>query len=119
MNVERNIMNINIKATNTTLTPAIKATVTDKLSVLEKFLKEEDVVYLELAEDTRHQSGEYFRVDIQISPHSYYAEARANDFYEAIDLAIPKITEQLRRTKDKRISLRRRFGSMMKKIGWK
>lgn len=112
-------MNINIKATNTTLTPSIKSTVTDKLAILEKFLKEEDVIYLELAEDKHHHSGQFFRVDVQISPHSYYADARANDFYEAIDLVIPKITEQLRREKDKKISLRRRLGSVMKKLRWK
>lgn len=112
-------MNINIKATNTTLTPAIKETVQNKLSVIEKFLKPEDVIHMELAEDRKHQSGEFFHVDIQISPHNYYAEARANDFYEAIDLLIPKISQQLKKDKDRQISLRKRFGNIFKNFPWR
>lgn len=108
-------MNINIKATNTTLTDAIRTNIQEKLKVLEKFLRPEHNVHLELAEDTKHKSGEFFRVDIQISPSGYYAEARANDFYEAVDRVIPKITEQLRRSKDKKISLRRRLGNLFKR----
>ncbi len=108
-------MNINIKATNTTLTGAIRDTIEAKLSVLEKFLKEEDIIHLELAEDTHHQSGQFFRVDIQISPRNYYAEARANDFYEGIDLVIPKIKQQLSKDKDKNLSLRRKIGQWFKR----
>ena len=55
-------MNINIKATNTTLTPSIKSNVESKLSVIEKFTRPEDVIYVELAEDTHHQSGMFFRL---------------------------------------------------------
>ncbi|QQS23379.1 ribosome-associated translation inhibitor RaiA [bacterium] len=108
-------MNINIKATNTTLTPAIRSNIENKLEVLSKFLKPEDVIHVELAEDTHHNSGQFFRVDIQISPRGSYAEARANDFYEGMDLVIPKITQQLRKEKEKGISLRRRLGNLFKR----
>jgi putative sigma-54 modulation protein len=108
-------MNINIKATNTTLTDGIRASIEDKLSVLEKFLRSEDVVYVEVDEDTRHTSGQFHRAEIRIQPHGHYAEARGNDFYEALDLVIPKIREQLTKEKDKRISLRRRLGSFFKR----
>ncbi len=108
-------MNISIKATNTSLTDSIRANIESKLTVLEKFLKPEHNVHVELAEDQKHQSGEFFRVDINISPSNFYAEARANDFYEAVDLVIPKITQQLSKSKDKKISLRRRLGNLFKR----
>ncbi len=108
-------MNINIKATNTTLTDAIRETIEGKLEILEKFLKPENLIFVELVEDNKHKSGKFFRAEVQISPHGIYAEAVAGDFYEAMDLVIPKINEQLRRGKDKKISLRRRLGNLFKK----
>ncbi len=108
-------MNINIKATNTTLTDSIRSNVQAKLEPLEKFLRPEDVIHLELAEDTKHQSGQFFRVDIQISPRGYYAEARANDFYEAMDLLVPKIKHQFTKEKEKGLSFRKRLGKWFRK----
>lgn len=108
-------MNINIKATNTTLTPSIKENINDKLVVLEPFLKPEDLVNVEIEEITRHKNGETSRVEVNIKPHGHYAEGVGNDFYEALDLVIPKIREQLSRTKDKKVSLRRKLGSLWKK----
>lgn len=108
-------MNINIKATNTTLTNSIRSNIENKLEVIEKFIKPEDVIHVELAEDKKHQSGQFFRVDIQISPHNIYADARGNDFYEALDLVIPKIKQQMSKEKEKSISLRRRIGGWLKR----
>lgn len=108
-------MDISITANNTTLTEAIKQTVEDKLSALEVFLRPEDKIHVEIEEDTHHNSGDYSRVEIHITPHGYYADSRGGDFYEAIDLAIPKIKSQLAKNKDKRLSLRRRFGNLFKR----
>ncbi len=108
-------MNINIKATNTTLTDAIRSNIETKLEGLEKFLRPENQIFVELVEDSKHKSGKFFRAEVQISPNSIYAEAVANDFYEAMDLVLPKINEQLRRGKDKKISLRRRLGNLFKR----
>ncbi len=108
-------MNINIKATNTTLTEAIKQTIEDKLKVIEAFLKPEDKIHVEIAEDRHHHSGLFSRVEVRISPHSHYAEAMGNDFYEAIDLVIPKIKQQLTKEKGKKLSLRRRLGRLFKR----
>lgn len=108
-------MNITIKATNTTLTDAIRQTIETKLQVIEKFLKPEDTVRVEVDEDTRHNTGLFSRVEIHISPHGFYAEANGNDFYEAIDLVLPKIERQLSKSKDKKISLRRRIGKLFRR----
>lgn len=108
-------MNINIKATNTTLTPTIKENIHDKFEILEPFLHPEDQIYVELEEDSKHKSGFTSRVEVNIKPHGHYAEGVGNDFYEALDLVIPKIREQLSRDKDKKVSLRRRLGSIFKR----
>ena len=108
-------MNVSIKATNTTLTPAIRESVEVKLQVLEKFLRPEDKVHVELAEDTHHQKGMFSRVEIHVTPRGYYADSYGNDFYEALDLVIPKIKNQFAKVKDKDISLRKRIGNLFKR----
>ena len=100
-------MNINIKATNTTLTPSIKEFIYDKMSVLEKFIKPEDKIHVELEVEKKHSSGMLFRTEVTIKPHGHYAESRGMDFYSAMDLVIPKIKIQFAKSKDKKISMRR------------
>jgi len=100
-------MNINIKATKTTLTPAIRSFIEEKLSAIDKFIKAEDKVRVELELNKKHHSGQIFRAEIDIQPHGHYAESFGGDFYEAFDLLIPKIKEQLTKEKGKKISLRR------------
>lgn len=100
-------MKINIKATNTTLTPAIKSFVEDKLQSLSKFLKPENKLHVELEVDKKHKSGDVFRVEINILPNMFYAEAVGQDFYAALDVALPKIKEQLMKEKDRRLTKRK------------
>jgi len=101
-------MAVNIKATNTTLTPSIREFINDKLAQISNFIKEEDKIHVELEVNKKHKSGKIFRAEIDIQPRGNYAEAEGNDFFEAMDLLIPKIKEQLTKAKDKRVSLRRR-----------
>lgn len=100
---------VNIKTTNTKITPSIKEYLNSNISKLNRFLREENIVHAELEQQTKHKSGLIYRAEITIMPKSeVYAEAHGGDFYEAIDLLIPKVKEQLTKLKDKRVSLRRR-----------
>jgi len=101
-------MNINIKATKTTLTSAIKSFIYEKVQALEKFIKPEDKVYIEIEVDKKHHKGLIYRAEINIKPHGYYAESFAEDFYAAMDLLVPKIKEQLVKGKEKKLSKERR-----------
>ncbi len=102
-------MNLNIKATNTTITDAIRDFIDEKIEDhLSKFLKNNEKVFVELQVDKKHKSGDLFRVEISINPPKFYAESRGADFHEAMDLAIPKVKEQLIKAKDKKISNRRK-----------
>ncbi|MBL8030008.1 MAG: ribosome-associated translation inhibitor RaiA [Candidatus Doudnabacteria bacterium] len=101
-------MNLNIKATNTTATPAIKQFIEEKLSSLEKFLRPEDKIRVELEVSKKHHTGLVHRAEIDIQPHGYYADSRGVDFYAAMDLVMPKIKEQLVKQKDKKVSERRK-----------
>ena len=105
-------MNIILKATNTTLTGALKRTVNDKLSFLDSFVKPEHKIHVELEVLKRHKSGMVQRAEISITPGNHYAEALGNDFYEALDLVLPKIKEQLVKNKGKKLSQRRQVRNL-------
>lgn len=100
---------VNIKATNTEVSKSIKEYLNTNIGKLSKFLREEHIVHAELEQEAKHKTGLIYRAEITIMPKSdVYAEAYGSDFYEAIDLLIPKVKEQLTKLKDKRVSLRRR-----------
>lgn len=103
-------MNLTIKANKTSLTPALKNAVSEKLSVLEPFLRSQHKVFVEIEVDTKHTSGLIHRVEVLVKPEGFFAEARGVEAYEALDILIPKIKEQLVKKKDKKITLRRKQG---------
>ena len=101
-------MNIKYKGTRTSLSEADQRYIENKLKTLGNFIKNQDSIFVEAARDSKHSSGLIFRLEISVNPPQHYAEARGNDFYEALDLVIPKIKEQMVKLKDKKVSLRRR-----------
>jgi ribosomal subunit interface protein len=105
-------MNLHVKATKTSVTPSLQADIEKKVSVFQDFLRPEDHIHVEVEAKASKDNDQEFRAEIAIKPAGLFAEASGSDVYEAVDLVIPKIRQQLTREKDKRVSLRRRLGAM-------
>ncbi|MBX4191851.1 MAG: ribosome-associated translation inhibitor RaiA [Candidatus Doudnabacteria bacterium] len=102
-------MNIVIKGTNLSLSPAVKDYVKEKIGNLEKFIGAMEAK-VELERDRHHQSGLVFRAEVMliVGGKVMRAEAGGEDIFAAIDLVIPKMKEQISKFKDKKTTLGRR-----------
>ena len=114
-------MNINIKTTSITLTPAISDYTSKRLQKIEEILMNDPSVQcdIELARTTgHHQKGEIFRAEIHIvgAGKNFYASAEKIDLYSAIDAVRDEILHELRNGKSKRVSLIRRGGAKIKRL---
>lgn len=105
-------MKITIKALGTSITPAIQATVEEKLQALERFLRPEHMVHVEVSVQDTKSRGQVFRAEVSISPDGWFADSEGETLYEAIDLVVPKIKLQVAKKKDKWVSLRRKLGGL-------
>jgi ribosomal subunit interface protein len=112
--MQKNMININVKATNMDLTPAIRAFVEKKVGALERLLARYELadlqIWVEVGPSTKHhQSGEIFRAEMQIRiPHidgGLRAVSEKEDLYAAIDDANDQLKRELRRAKTKERSV--------------
>ncbi len=105
---------VNLKVTHTVLSESVRAYAQKQIDKLQKYLRPENKVHLELGAETKNRGTKY-RAEITIMPKSeVYADAHGHDLFEAIDLLMPKVKEQLLKNKDKVISDRRRDGAKRK-----
>jgi putative sigma-54 modulation protein len=113
-------MNINIKATGITLTPAISDYVTKRVLTLEKYLDKENpniVAQVEVGRSTEHhKQGDVFHAEIHIAGggNEFYAVTDEADLYAAIDIVKDEIAREILKSKGKRFALARRGGRMVK-----
>lgn len=112
-------MNINIKTTAITLTPAISDYVGKRLQKIDSILVNDPSVQcdIELAKTTsHHQKGEIFRAEIHVvgAGKNVYASSEKSDLYSAIDSVRDEVLHELRTGKGKRVSLIRRGGARVK-----
>ncbi|MHB8871156.1 MAG: hypothetical protein G01um101477_322 [Candidatus Doudnabacteria bacterium Gr01-1014_77] len=108
-------MSVTIKKTNAKVSPSELDYVNKNLEKLKKFLRPENKIHVELQNTTKHKTGLVARAEVTIMPKpGIYADAFGNDFFEAIDLCLPKIKEQIMKTKDRIVSQRRRLGAQRK-----
>jgi len=113
-------MDINIKATNITLTPDISDYLDKRLKSFEKYVDAEDTSILlnvEVGKTTdHHKSGDIFRAEINlhISGRDLRSVSEQETLYSAIDDAKDEMTRELRRHKRKRLHLMRRGGARVK-----
>ncbi|MDO8443110.1 MAG: ribosome-associated translation inhibitor RaiA [bacterium] len=102
-------MNLDIKATNLELTPAIKQYIETKISGLSKFLEKWEKsgkinVKFELARTTNHHSkGEVFyaEMNLNLGEKMLRAEHSAEDAYKAIDKVKDIMKEEIIEFKEK------------------
>ncbi len=113
-------MNINIKATNTELTNAMRDYITSKLDRIEKFTKEVPISgYVEIGKTTNHhKQGDVFKAefDLLLNGEHYFAQAETEDVYSAIDSAKEELIRKITHTKDKKHTLFKRGAKSIKKM---
>lgn len=94
----------------------IREYIEKKVEMFSDFLREENTVHVEFDSD-KHRSGVKYHVEFRIGPGTaIFVEAGGSDVYEAIDLCMPKIKDQLSKRKDKRVSGRRYDGYERKEM---
>jgi ribosomal subunit interface protein len=121
-------MQYNIKTTDFEMTKEVSSYLSDKLIMIEKFVDKNDKSIkcdVEIGKTTnRHQSGEIFRTEINISigKQVLRSEAVGESMNAAIDEAKDEIIKRLSRKKSKHFTLIRKGGEKIKsalKFRWK
>ena len=105
-------MNINIKATNLELTPALKNYIQEKMDMVEKYLGEIKVIaaHFEVELTTKHHvKGEIFRAECNLTlPHDMIRiEKTEKDMYKAIDKVKDHLKAAIVKHKEKLIDKKR------------
>jgi ribosomal subunit interface protein len=114
-------MNINIKTTAITLTPAISDYTNKRLDKIALLLQDDSSVQcdIELAKTTgHHNKGDIFKAEIHIvgAGKNIYSSVEKDDLYAAIDIVRDEIVNKLSSEKNKRVSMLRRSGAKMKGV---
>jgi putative sigma-54 modulation protein len=120
--ISLNRMNINTKATNIEITPAIADYIQKKFSAFDKFVNNNSGSArcdVEVGKTTHHhRSGDVFRaeVNLHIEGKSFYAVSELDDLYAAIDVVKDEVIRQVTSDKDKSNTLYRRGALHVKNI---
>ncbi len=115
-------MNLNIKTTNISLTPAIQDYLEKKLGMLNKFIDlEGDNVFIhaEVGKTTKHhKSGDFFRaeVNLRVGGRTFRAVSEKDDLYAAIDEVKDELSEEIKAGKEKKISIVRKSALKLKNM---
>ena len=122
-------MQVNIKATDITLTPQINNYVNKKLKSVEKLINKKDTGVLcdiEVGRTTNHhKSGDIFRAEINLRTEgkTFYASSEKDDLYVAIDEMKNEVKNELLSYKTKKETLLKRGGakvkSLLKNLKWR
>jgi putative sigma-54 modulation protein len=113
-------MNLNIKTTNISLTPAIRDYFEKKIMSLDKlvdFDRDNVLIQVELGKTTQHHhKGDFFRaeVNLRVSGNNYRAVVEKEDLYAAIDGVKDVLTQEVKSGKQKRMSIVRRGAQRVK-----
>ena len=114
-------MHIDIKGTNYEVTPEVTQLVTKRMATLEKFLKSmpEAHLYVELEKvQPAQQNGPIWRTEcmLQIPGEVLRAEATEHSFDTSVPKAVGDLSREIRKYKNKRNSLSKKGGAMLKSM---
>lgn len=114
-------MKINLKTKNFNLTPSIKNYLEQKLNSLDKFLPQDESIFVdvELAKTTKHhQKGNIFKAEfnLKIPRHLMRTVAEEWDLRVAIDKAKEYLEREIKINKEKNISLYKKGARIFKKL---
>ncbi len=112
-------MNIKIRSVNFDLTPAIHDYVDKKISSLDKFLDNAQVLSeVEIGRTTKHhKSGDIFKAEINMIMPGYdqvYALAEESDLYTAIDVVRDEAEREIVSRKNRKNTMMRRGAARLK-----
>ena len=112
-------MNINIKTTNITLTPAISDYIDKRMEKIVKLVGSDPAVKCDVEvgmTSGHHNKGNIFKAEIHIvgSHKNAYASSEQADLYSAIDVVRDDIVRTLTGAKEKYTSRVRRGGAKVK-----
>lgn len=114
-------MKTNVKTTNIEMTPEIADYVEKRVSTFDTFIEPDDTTAIcdvEIGRTTEHhQKGNVFRAEIQVSSKGnlFRGVSEKEKLYDAIDEARREVKRELRRHKNKNLTLLRRGGASVKK----
>ena len=112
-------MNIRVKATNITLSPAISSYIDSRVGKALKLMGDDPSLQcdVEVARTVGGQrKGEIFKAEVHIvaAGKNIYASAEKEDLYAALDAVRDEVAREAKTVKGKRVSLVRRSGARMK-----
>ncbi|MBI2004785.1 ribosome-associated translation inhibitor RaiA [Patescibacteria group bacterium] len=110
-------MHYNIKGTDVSITPELRAYVEAKLELADKFLAGDSTVHVDVElQFLGGERGKKNRAEFTATAggETYRAEERGDTMHEAIDLAASEFTRVVRRNKKRALVLVRRSGAIIK-----
>lgn len=113
-------MELKIKTSNYEMTSDVAAYLDEKMASLERLVSDEaGRCEVEIGRGVGHsQQGDVWKAEIVV--HQYgerlYAIAQGESVKAAIDIAKDEMLQQLRKGKDRHVSLARRMGAKLKKF---
>ena len=119
-------MNINVKSTGVTLTPAISEYIGKRLQGVEKYLTNKSAhMQVEVGRaNGHHKQGEVFKAEVHIigDGADYYAMKEAEDLYAAIDMVKDEVVHEISKNQGKKRELvrrgQRKFKEIIKGFPW-
>ncbi len=101
---------VNIRANNIELTPSIEDYIKKKTDSFNKYLEGDSVarLYVEISKTTEHhKNGEIFRAEfnLEMSGGAMRSEAQSVDLFSALDEAKDELLAEIRKNKDKKMTL--------------